>query len=73
MKPFQEIIKKWNDACYGLGVPCSQSFSLTQTLGEPVLIRQWNICGLPVDNYSVENGIIVKNAKRWPLMIDPQG
>ncbi|KAK6624385.1 hypothetical protein RUM44_011244 [Polyplax serrata] len=69
----QEIIKKWNDACYGLGVPCSQSFSLTQTLGEPVLIRQWNICGLPVDNYSVENGIIVKNAKRWPLMIDPQG
>ena len=59
--------------CMSLNVPCSNNFSLVQTLGKPVLIRKWNICGLPVDNFSIENGIIVKNAKRWPLMIDPQG
>lgn len=47
--------------------------SPTGTLGDPVLVRQWNIDGLPTDGFSVDNGIIVFNARRWPLMIDPQG
>lgn len=54
-------------------VPCSESFSLNATLGEPVKIRDWQIAGLPVDSFSVDNGIIVYNTRRWPLMIDPQG
>ena len=54
-------------------IPCSESFSLNATLGSPVKIRAWNIAGLPVDSFSVDNGIIVDNARRWPLMIDPQG
>lgn len=28
---------------------------------------------LLVDPFSVDNGIIVFNSRRWPLMIDPQG
>jgi len=56
-----------------MNIPCSKRFSLIHTLGEPLLIREWNIFGLPADNFSVENGIIVFSATRWPLMIDPQG
>ena len=41
--------------------------------GDPVEIRQWQIAGLPKDRFSVDNGVIVANARRWPLMIDPQG
>ncbi len=37
------------------------------------MIRQWQIAGLPKDNFSVDNGVIVTNARRWALMIDPQG
>ena len=32
----------------------------------------WGVAGLPSDNLSVENGIIMFGSRRWPLMIDPQ-
>ncbi|KAF8787359.1 Dynein heavy chain 3 like protein [Argiope bruennichi] len=69
----QECISSWLDLCKESGIPCSETFSVIETLGEPVLIRSWQISGLPVDNFSVENSIIVKFGRRWPLLIDPQG
>ena len=36
-------------------------------------IRDWNIAGLPSDSFSIDNGIIISNSNRWPLLIDPQG
>lgn len=72
-KKFQALIKEWNRRCLEINIPCSKQFSLIHTLGEPVLIRAWNIFGLPADNFSIENGIIIYSSKRWPLMIDPQG
>ena len=41
-------------------------------LGIPVKIQSWNIHGLPKDDTSTENGIIIDKTRRWPLMIDPQ-
>ncbi|KAI5631027.1 dynein heavy chain and region d6 of dynein motor domain-containing protein [Phthorimaea operculella] len=52
---------------------CTLDFSLIKTLGDPVTIQQWNIDGLPSDNFSIESAIIIMSARRWPLMIDPQG
>ncbi|KAF5288622.1 hypothetical protein FQR65_LT11993 [Abscondita terminalis] len=66
-------IEAWVTNLLEMGISCSRDFQLTVVLGEPVVIRQWNIDGLPTDSFSVDNGIIVTNAKRWPLMIDPQG
>ncbi|XP_031456999.1 dynein heavy chain 7, axonemal isoform X1 [Phasianus colchicus] len=65
--------KEWTLLCKVKNIPCSDDFSLMTTLGEPVKIRAWNIAGLPSDTFSVDNGIIISNARRWPLMIDPQG
>ncbi|XP_059095302.1 dynein axonemal heavy chain 3-like [Tigriopus californicus] len=68
-----KIIDEWRSKCQEEGIKCSPDFSLTNTLGDPVEIRQWQIAGLPKDYFSVDNGVIVANARRWPLMIDPQG
>ncbi|XP_040538200.1 dynein axonemal heavy chain 12 isoform X2 [Gallus gallus] len=69
----QECTKDWSRMCKEKNIPCSENFSLSNTLGDPIKIRSWNIAGLPTDVFSVDNGVIVENSRRWPLMIDPQG
>jgi len=43
----------------------SGDFSITKILGDPVLIQSWNISGLPRDSFSIDNAVIVANARRW--------
>ncbi|XP_061086442.1 dynein axonemal heavy chain 3 [Conger conger] len=68
-----ECQRDWHVLCQQKKIPCSEEFTLSNTLGNPVMIRAWQIAGLPVDSFSTDNGIIVSNSRRWPLMIDPQG
>ncbi|EFJ52606.1 dynein heavy chain 7 [Volvox carteri f. nagariensis] len=69
----QMLVSSWIAECKSRGIPVSEAASLRSTLGNPVEIREWNIWGLPTDDVSVDNGILVTRGKRWPLMIDPQG
>ncbi|KAI5628238.1 dynein heavy chain 6, axonemal isoform X2 [Silurus asotus] len=66
------LIEQWISRCQEFGIPISSNFSLIGILGDPFEIRQWNAEGLPRDNVSTENGILVTRGRRWPLMIDPQ-
>lgn len=66
-------IQEWRDKCESMGIMCATNFQLQNVLGDPVLIRSWNIFGLPSDSFSIESAIIINNARRWPLCIDPQG
>ncbi|KAK6993742.1 dynein heavy chain 3 axonemal, partial [Biomphalaria glabrata] len=68
----QSCIQGWYQLCQHKNIPVSELFSLSNTLGDPVKIRDWQIAGLPADQYSVDNAIIVTFSNRWPLMIDPQ-
>lgn len=68
-----ECQTQWLAQCKDRAIPGSHDFSLSSTLGDPVRIRSWQIAGLPVDSFSIDNGIIVSNSRRWALMIDPQG
>lgn len=40
-------------------------------LEDKVQVQTWNLKELPKDDTSKENGIIMFESNRWPLMIDP--
>ena len=67
-----ELVQRWVSRCKELDIPVTDDCTLRGTLASAVEVRDWNIWGLPTDNVSVDNGILVTRGKRWPLMIDPQ-
>ncbi|KAK9823491.1 hypothetical protein WJX72_003121 [[Myrmecia] bisecta] len=69
----QDLVAAWIARCRQLGIPVSGDCTLKATLASPVEVREWHIFGLPIDDVSIDNGILVTRGKRWPLMIDPQG
>eukprot|EP01060_Flectonema_neradi_P007523 TRINITY_DN15258_c0_g1_i3.p1 TRINITY_DN15258_c0_g1~~TRINITY_DN15258_c0_g1_i3.p1 ORF type:complete len:3484 (+),score=722.64 TRINITY_DN15258_c0_g1_i3:1919-12370(+) len=54
------------------GIPHSEGQDVLNILTSEVEVAGWNNEGLPSDRVSTENGAIVKSARRWPLLIDPQ-
>jgi dynein heavy chain len=65
-------VQKWVQQIKDLNLPLSENFSVEQTLGDPLIIREWNMNGLPSDSVSIENAIFTKRGFRWPMLIDPQ-
>jgi len=68
-----ELVNGWVTVCKSKGIPVDPGYSFTRILADPVTVRDWNIMGLPADEFSTENGMFATMGRRWPLMIDPQG
>ncbi|CEG43665.1 axonemal dynein heavy chain [Plasmopara halstedii] len=66
-------VRQWCTELTKQSLACSKTFTLTETLGDAVQIREWTIAKLPNDSFSIENAIMLQRSNRWPLMIDPQG
>ncbi len=67
-----QMIKDWLNQCDSHEIPRSEVYDIQTILGDVVAIRDWNIKGLPADNVSINNGILVSRGRSSPLMIDPQ-
>lgn len=67
-----ELEEEWRSHIDRLGIKHSPMVSMKGVLGDDVIITMWTVAGLPNDNLSIENGIIMFKSRRWPLMIDPQ-
>ena len=66
------MVREWIEGCFTRKIPISEDCSMEFTLSDPMQVRQWQIDGLPKDEVSTNNAIMVTRGKRWPLMIDPQ-
>ncbi|CAB1335557.1 unnamed protein product [Coregonus sp. 'balchen'] len=67
------MVKKWLDFCHNMEIPVSPQYTFISAMTEKNQVRHWQNTGLPPDQNSTENAVIVKNGPHWPLLIDPQG
>lgn len=67
------LMKQWSISVSQQKIPVTENFDFTEFLAKATDVRDWNIQGLPKDDFSTENGVISTRGSRWPLMIDPQG
>jgi dynein heavy chain len=68
----RDLESEWINKLDELELKRSEDLTMVKILKDDVRIREWNVAGLPSDSLSVENAIIAFEARRWPLMIDPQ-
>ncbi|RLU26152.1 hypothetical protein DMN91_002318 [Ooceraea biroi] len=64
--------RKWFDFIQDRKIPISVTVNIVNALTDTATIGDWSLQGLPTDELSVQNGIIVTKATRYPLLIDPQ-
>ena len=74
-KEFRDLLVKRDffADCQTLGVPTTPDMNLTAFLVDDSTVGEWNLQGLPTDDLSIQNGIMVNNAARYPVLVDPQG
>jgi len=54
-------------------LPAHERVNIVEFLVDEGTIGEWSLEGLPSDELSIQNAIMVTRSSRYPLMIDPQG
>ncbi|VDN11349.1 unnamed protein product [Dibothriocephalus latus] len=63
----------WRKEMIKTSIPFSDDLVIVNMFVDTATIGTWNLQGLPNDDLSIQNGLIVTRASRFPLLIDPQG
>uniref|UniRef100_A0A8B9I210 Dynein axonemal heavy chain 5 n=1 Tax=Anser brachyrhynchus TaxID=132585 RepID=A0A8B9I210_9AVES len=66
------LLQLWKKEMNNNKIPYSNDLNITGMLVDNATVGEWNLQGLPNDDLSIQNGIIVTKASRYPLLIDPQ-
>uniref|UniRef100_A0A3B3QAQ7 Dynein axonemal heavy chain 5 n=1 Tax=Paramormyrops kingsleyae TaxID=1676925 RepID=A0A3B3QAQ7_9TELE len=66
------LLTDWQREMRTRQIPFGNNLNLTDMLIDAPTVSEWNLQGLPNDDLSIQNGIIVTKATRFPLLLDPQ-
>ncbi|XP_051780645.1 dynein axonemal heavy chain 6-like [Erpetoichthys calabaricus] len=68
----KQMLQSWVNFCIQKAIPVTPEFTLSTAMAEEKQLRKWRSEGLPPDQNSIENAILIKKSSHWPLLIDPQ-
>ncbi len=69
-----DLISSWISCVNSLGLNTQTNLKICNFLSSDIQAMEWNLQGLPKDDFSTENAIIATNkSSKWPLLVDPQG
>ncbi|XP_076594401.1 dynein axonemal heavy chain 5 isoform X4 [Chaetodon auriga] len=66
------LLSDWQRELKQRRIPFGDNLNLIELLIDAPTVSEWNLQGLPNDDLSIQNGIIVTKAARFPLLVDPQ-
>lgn len=66
------LLHDWKKELANRKIPHTEELDIIGLLVDNTTVGEWNIQGLPTDELSTQNGIIVTKGTRFPLLIDPQ-
>jgi dynein heavy chain len=69
----EQLMTEIITSCKEMQLPFTQDLDVSSFLVEDTEAGQWAVEGLPTDPLSIQNGVLVTRASRWPLLVDPQG
>jgi len=74
-KEFREVLlqRDFYGDCIQRSIPVTENLDVAKFLVEDAEVGEWNMEGLPTDELSIQNGIMVTRATRYPVLVDPQG
>lgn len=67
-----EMNQRWMTKIRELEIPHDPDYEFCEFLGSKAQIKKWQMDGLPIDQFSTENGVCITKGDRWALSIDPQ-
>jgi dynein heavy chain 1 len=67
------LLSKWKNSLDLLGIEHRSDLGIVESLSQASNRLKWQSQGLPGDQLSLENGVILDSCIRFPLVIDPSG
>ena len=68
----KQLIAKWIEIIKSQKLSISHNYNFIEIIGDRLLLREWYNKGLPADDTSSENSIMIYRGLNWPFLIDPQ-
>ncbi|XP_046689316.1 LOW QUALITY PROTEIN: dynein axonemal heavy chain 5-like [Homalodisca vitripennis] len=66
------LVNCWMNILKTRQIPFTHNLNITNMLVESSMVSEWTLQGLPNDELSVQNALIVTKSSSYPLLVDPQ-
>ena len=64
-----DLTTAWAEQLKSLNIAHAEKCRLNDILADPVEVRSWQLCELPTDELSTENGIVMSKSSRYVVFV----